>query len=120
MPESFKKLVAWQRALQLTVEVYRLTSSFPESERFGLSNQLRRAAVSVGSNIAEGYGRTNRGEYIPFLGHARGSSFEVETQLAISRELGFGTKQLIEKTEELCAEVSRMLSAMVVGLRKKG
>ncbi len=118
-PESFKKLVAWQRALQLTVEVYRLTSSFPESERFGLTNQLRRAAVSVGSNIAEGYGRTSRGEYIQFLGHARGSSFEVETQLAIARELGFGTTRSIEKTEQLCVEVGRMLAAMIVGLRKK-
>jgi four helix bundle protein len=119
MPESFKKLLVWQRALQLTVEVYRLTSAFPETERFGLSNQLRRAAVSVGSNIAEGYGRSSRGEYIQFLGHARGSSFEVETQLAIARELGFGAKPLIEKTEKLCSEVSRMLAAMVVGLRKK-
>ena len=119
MPESFKKLIAWQRALQLTVEVYRLTSSFPESERFGLTNQLRRAAVSVGSNIAEGYGRTSRGEYVQFPGHARGSSYEVETQLAIVRELGFGTTQSIEKTGQLCVEVSRMLAAMVVGLRKK-
>jgi len=119
MPESFKKLVAWQRALQLTVEVYRLTSSFPESERFGLTNQLRRAAVSVGSNIAEGYGRTSRGEYIQFLGHARGSFYEVETQLAITRELGFGTKESIEITEQLCVEVGKMLATMIVSLRKK-
>jgi four helix bundle protein len=119
MPESFKKLVAWQRALQLTVEVYRLTSSFPESERFGLTNQLRRAAVSVGSNIAEGYGRTSRGEYIQFLGHARGSCYEVETQLAITRELGFGTKESIEITEQLCVEVGKMLATMIVSLRKK-
>jgi four helix bundle protein len=119
MPESFKKLIVWQRAIQLTVQVYNLTSSFPDSERFGLTNQLRRAAVSVASNVAEGYGRTSKGEYIQFLGHARGSSYEVETQLMIARELGFGAKQSLQRAEDLCAEVGRMLAAMVISLRKK-
>jgi four helix bundle protein len=118
MPESFKTLLVWQRAIQLTVQIYNLTSSFPDSERFGLTNQLRRAAVSVASNIAEGYGRTSRGEYIQFLGHARGSNFEIETQLTIARELGFGTGQSLEQAEHLCLEVSRMVGAMIVGLRK--
>ena len=120
MPESFKKLVVWQRAIQLTVQVYNLTSSFPESERFGLTNQMRRAAVSVASNLAEGYGRASKGEYIQFLGHARGSSYEVETQLTIARKLGFGAEQPLARAEELCAEVGRMLAAMVIGLRRKG
>src|ERR1035441_3664615 len=90
MGESFKDLVVWQRSIQLTVAVYKLTSSFPPSEQFGLSNQLRRAAVSVASNIAEGYGRSTTGEYLQFLGHARGSNFEVQTQLVIAEALGFG------------------------------
>jgi four helix bundle protein len=72
MGQSFRSLVVWQRGIQLTVAVYKLTSVFPETEKFGLTNQLRRAAVSIASNIAEGYGRATRGEYLQFLGHARG------------------------------------------------
>ncbi len=118
MPDSFKNLEVWQRAIQLTVQVYGFTSSFPDSERFGLTNQLRRAAVSVASNIAEGYGRVSRGEYIQFLGHARGSAYEIETQLTIAKELGFGSGQAIARSGELCDEVSRMLGKMIVSLRK--
>src|ERR1700739_1928830 len=91
MGQSFKDLSVWQRAVQLTLEIYKLTGAFPNSERFGLTNQLRRASVSVASNIAEGYGRTTRGEYVQFLGHARGSLFEIETQLTIAAGLGFAT-----------------------------
>jgi four helix bundle protein len=119
MPESFKKLLVWQRGFQLSVQIYRLTSTFPASERFGLTNQLRRAAVSIPSNIAEGYGRASRGEYIQFLGHARGSSFEVETQLALARELGFGIEEVLDRADGLCNEVSRMLAGVVKGLREK-
>ena len=71
MGDSFRELVVWQRSIELTVAVYKLTESFPAAERFGLTNQLRRASVSVASNIAEGYGRATKGEYIQFLGHAR-------------------------------------------------
>ena len=74
MGESFKDLIVWQRAVQMTMEVYRLTARFRSSEQFGLTNQLRRASVSVASNIAEGYGRCTKGEYVQFLGHARGSN----------------------------------------------
>jgi four helix bundle protein len=79
MGESFRDLSVWQRAIELTVGVYQLTAAFPDSERFGLTSQLRRAAVSIASNIAEGYGRATKGEYLQFLGHARGSVSEVET-----------------------------------------
>ena len=72
MGQSFKDLVVWQRAIELTVSVYQLTSAFPDSERFGLTNQMRRASVSIAGNIAEGYGRATKGEYVQFLGHARG------------------------------------------------
>ena len=89
MGESFKDLVVWQRAVQLSLAIYKLTPSFPDSERFGLTNQLRRASVSVASNIAEGYGRSTKGEYLLFLGHARGSNCEVQTQLVIARRARF-------------------------------
>src|ERR1700747_3287123 len=113
MGESFRNLTVWQRAIELTLAVYKLTASFPDSERFGLTNQLRRASVSVASNIAEGYGRSTKGEYVLFLGHARGSVSEVETQLFISNALGFGPKQEMATAESLCNEVGRMLRALM-------
>jgi four helix bundle protein len=112
MGESFKELVVWQRSVELSLAVYKLTSGFPPSERFGLTNQLRRAAVSVASNIAEGYGRSTKGEYVLLLGHARGSNFEVQTQLIISARLGFGSEDLHEQARDLSEEVSRMVVAM--------
>ena len=118
MGESFKDLLVWQRAVQLTMAFYRLTSSFPDSERFGLTNQLRRASVSVASNIAEGYGRSTKGEYLLFLGHARGSKCEVETQLVIAGALGFGSEKERQMAEGLAGEVGRMLVAMMRKLRK--
>jgi four helix bundle protein len=118
MGESFKDLLVWQRAVQMTVAIYKLTSSFPASEQFGLSNQLRRASVSVASNIAEGYGRSTKGEYVQFLGHARGSNCEVQTQLIISKELGFGSEQSRQLAENLSGEVSKMIVAMMTKLRK--
>jgi len=119
MGESFRDLAVWQRSIELTLAVYKLTSSFPESERFGLTNQLRRAAVSVASNISEGYGRSTRGEYVQFLGQARGSNSEVETQIVISKALGFGSTQMLQTAEGLCDEVGRMLGAMMKSLRSK-
>jgi four helix bundle protein len=118
MGESFKDLLVWQRAIQMTLEVYKLTADFPASERFGLTNQLRKASVSVASNIAEGYGRSTTGEYVLFLGHARGSIFEVQTQLVISQGLGFGTEKLRQSAESLSGEVSRMIVAMMGKLQK--
>ncbi len=118
MGDSYKDLLVWQRAVQLTVAVYKLTAGFPASERFGLTNQLRRAAVSVASNIAEGYGRSTSGEYIQFLGHARGSNFEVQTQLVISEALGFGSESSRHLVDGLSGEVSKMLVSMMSKLRK--
>jgi four helix bundle protein len=109
----FKDLAVWQRAMELSVAVYKLTQSFPDSERFGLTNQLRRASVSVASNIAEGYGRSSKGEYLLFLGHARGSLYEVETQLDLAHRLGFATAEPNDPTTLLASEVGRMLIVMV-------
>ena len=89
MSGSYRDIKAWQKAIEMVVEVYSSTRSFPKEEVYGLSNQLRRAAVSVASNIAEGKGRCTDREFLLFLHHARGSVFEVETQLAIAGRLGY-------------------------------
>jgi four helix bundle protein len=116
--DSFKDLVVWQRAIEMSLAIYKLTSSFPPSEQFGLTNQLRRASVSVPSNIAEGYGKSSRGEYLSFLGHARGSNGEVQTQLIISRGLGFGSQESLSQAESLSNEVGRMMVVMMNRLKR--
>ena len=113
MGQSFKDLIVWQRFIQLTVSVYKLTAKFPDAERLGLTNQLRRASVSIASNIAEGYGKSSKGEYLLFLGHARGSCAEVETQLIIARELKLGAEQDLGTSASLCDEVGKMLVALM-------
>jgi four helix bundle protein len=113
MGTSFRELVVWQRAVELSIQIYRLSGSFPSSEQFGLTNQLRRAGVSVASNIAEGWGRSTRGEYVQFLGHARGSLCELQTQLIIAARLGFGPIKLHESADKLSADVSRLLIALI-------
>jgi four helix bundle protein len=119
MAEGFKSLVVWQKAIQLTMEVYKLTAGFPDTERFGLVNQMRRASVSITSNIAEGYSRSGKGEYLQFLSHFRGSCAEVETQILIARGLGFGEEIRLDACSELCDSVGRMLSALSKSIRAK-
>jgi len=118
MGDSFQDLKVWQRAIQLSVAIYQLTSLFPDSERFGLTNQLRRASVSIAGNIAEGYGRATRGEYVQFPGHAHGSSFELQTQLVIAEQFGFGSAAIRHSTVGLSEEASRMLVAIMKKLHK--
>ena len=105
---SFRDLLVWQRAVELTVAVYHLTREFPSDERYGLTSQIRRACVSVASNIAEGHGRNSTGEFRQFLGVARGSNFEVQTQLILSRRLQFGGDERLCVCEGLSAEVEKM------------
>ena len=119
MNDSFKDLVVWQRAVQLDLAVYRLTSTFPSSERFGLASQLRRASVPVASNIAEGCGKSTRGEDVSFLGHARGSNGEVQTQLVFAQALGFGSQESLGEAESLANEVGRMLVVMMNKLKSR-
>ena len=113
MGDSYKDLIVWQRSIQMTVAIYRLTSGFPKEETYGLTSQLRRAGVSVASNIAEGYARMSKGEYKQFLGVARGSNSEVQTQLVIARELGFGSSQSLDNAEGLSNEVGKMLAGII-------
>ena len=117
MVRSFKELVVWKRAYELTIEVYSSTSRFPRSETFGLVAQMRGAAVSIVSNIAEGYGRGHRGEYIQFLRMAYGSSGELETQLMLSKDLGYLNDEKFKRSSSLLLEVQKMLGSM---LRKFG
>jgi len=111
--KSYRELIVWQSAIELTVALYRVTRAFPREEVFGLTSQLRRASVSIASNIAEGYGRGSRGEYRNFLGIARGSALEVQTQLVIARELELGDPGAIANAERLADETGKMLWAMM-------
>src|SRR5580692_9874461 len=103
--KSFRELVVWQRSMELAEVLYRLTSTFPKEEIYGLRAQIRRSAVSVPSNIAEGQGRLSTGEFRHFLGIARGSNCELQTQLEIARRLKMGDSRLAEEAEGLSHEV---------------
>ena len=105
MPQDFHDLTVWQRAIDLTVCIYKLTQRFPKEEMYGLVSQLRRASVSVASNIAEGRGRLNPAEFRQFLGIALGSTFEVQTQLIVARRLDFGNEKTIDEAAALGNEV---------------
>jgi four helix bundle protein len=113
MPQDFQDLTVWQRAIDLTVCVYKLTRGFPKEEVYGLVSQLRRASVSVASNIAEGRGRLNRAEFRQFLGIALGSVFEVKTQLIVARKLEMGKQAELDEAASLCEEVSKMLTSLI-------
>ena len=111
--QSFRDLVVWQKSVQLATMIYRMTQSFPREELYGLSSQMRRCSVSVPSNIAEGQGRISTGEFRQFLGIARGSNFELQTQIEIARRLGLGNKDLLNEAESLSHEVGKMLYAIL-------
>ena len=113
MPAPYEELIVWQKAIDLSVLIYCLTKEYPDIERFGLTNQLRRASVSIPSHIAEGFGRATSVEYKSFLGHARGSLYELQTQLVIAGKLEFGSKESREKAFKLSTEIGKMLVAMV-------
>ena len=117
MAQSFRDLAFWQRAMQMTVAIYKLTQGFPREELYGLTSQIRRSAVSIPSNIAEGQGRSTAGEFRQFLGIARGSTCEVQTQLEIARALSFGNPRLIDEAESLSNEVRKMLFGLLDSLR---
>ena len=111
--QSFRDLVVWQRAMPMTVTIYRLTKEFPREEQYGLTNQIRRSVVSVPSNIAEGQGRLSIGEFKQFLGIARGSNFELQTQLEIARALNLGDSAQINGAEKLSHEVGKMIYGLL-------
>jgi four helix bundle protein len=115
MANSYKELRVWKRSIDLALAVYRHTENFPKHELYGLTSQLRRAAVSVPSNIAEGKGRSSDKELILFLHHSRGSLLEIETQLFIARELAYLEEP---QAKDLLAEVESVAKALINALKK--
>src|SRR4030043_834578 len=119
MLKNYKDLKVWQRSYQLCLDIYRTTKGFPIEERYGLTAQIRRAAVSVPSNIAEGYGRKTTPEYIQSLYIAYGSNCELETQLLLSADLGYVRAEDMKKVQQDIGEVERMLKALIKPLRER-
>jgi four helix bundle protein len=113
---SYRELVVWQKAIALVIDVYSITDGFPHNEIYGLTSQLRRSAVSVPSNIAEGQGRATKGEFVQFLCHARGSLFELETQIVIAKELGYLAPESEERVTAKVTEVARILNGLLTSL----
>ena len=119
MLKNYKELKVWQKAYQLCLEVYKITRAFPKEEIYGLVSQIRRAAVSVPSNIAEGYGRRTAGEYIQALYIAYGSNCELETQILLSGDLDFIKSENLHRLQKDLGDVERMLKALIRSLERK-
>jgi four helix bundle protein len=115
--KSYRDLLVWQKAMSLAEKVYEETEGFPKTEMYGLTSQMRRAAVSVASNVAEGQARHTRGEFLQFLGHARGSLAELETQVLLAARLNFASATAEQSLVNLIAEVGRLLSGLRNSLR---
>ena len=117
--KTYKDLVIWQKAIDLVTKVYRVTARFPEEELYGLTSQIRRSAVSVPSNIAEGYGRKSTNDYIRFLQISMGSLYELQTQLQIARNLTFIGDTAFQAIYESTREIERMLSSLINKVKAK-
>lgn len=115
---NYQRLTVWKQAHGLVLEVYRSTKNFPVSERYGLTAQLRRAAISVVANIAEGSGRQSDGDQARFLRIARGSACEMESQLLISRDLGYIKDDAWKLLDDECQQLSKMLNGLIRALRR--
>ena len=119
MSKGYKDLLVWQKGIELVKEIYMLTKLFPSDERFGLVSQMRRAAVSVPSNIAEGQARHTTKEFIQFLSHAEGSLAELDTQIIVSMELGLCAPGSAARSQDLGGQLKRMLNALRRKLEEK-
>jgi four helix bundle protein len=117
--QDFTQLKVWQKAHNFTVNLYKLTQDFPTEEKFGLTNQIRRASVSVESNLSEGCGRNGDKEFSRFLDIAQGSAYEVKCQILIARDLGYLDKNKSQLLTDKINEVSRMINALNQKLRAK-
>jgi four helix bundle protein len=117
MGESYRDLIAWRKAIDLVTDVYRVTRSFPREELYGLTNQLRRAAVSVPSNIAEGQAHFSRKEFHHFLSHARGSLVEIETQLTIAQNLEYLSPSQMRVLLDKAAELGKVLNGLIASIK---
>lgn len=113
---SFRDLIAWQRAFTVGLQVYKLTEAFPDRERFGLTSQIRRSAISVASNIAEGYGRGSTADYLRFLKVARGSIYELDTQLMFAMEFRYISSDQYGPVKTALDEAERVLAGLIRSL----
>ena len=117
MTLGFKDLIVWNKAMDLTVEIYDIVKLLPKEELFALSDQMRRSVISIPSNIAEGQARQHKKEFVHFLTIAKGSNSELETQLLICIRLGYFTGERAKKALDMTDEINKMLSAMITKLR---
>ena len=115
--KSFKDLIVWQKGMQLAQEVYKITESMPKEELFSLTNQMRRAVISIPSNIAEGQGRNSDTEFARFLSIAQGSRAELETQLLLCNSLNYLTEEQTATAFSLCDEISKIISSLILKLK---
>jgi len=113
MINTYRDLLVWQKSMVLVTSVYKATSAFPNTEQFALTSQIRRSAVSIPSNIAEGYGRRSTGDYVRFLQIAIGSLYEVQTQIEIALNLNYLPKEQFDQLHPQCLEIERMLSSLI-------
>ena len=119
MNKPHKKLEAWKKAISLTTKIYKITEKLPETEKFGLISQMRRAAVSVASNVAEGAAKNTKKEFIQFLFNAQGSLSEVDTQIIICKELGYVSDKDCESIDQEMEKESNLIAGLVKYLRKE-
>lgn len=117
--KSYKDLIVWQKAILLVTEIYSITKTFPDSERFGLTNQLNRAVVSIPSNIAEGWGRESNKNHLQFLRISRGSLMEVETLILISKNLNYINDQTFKIISDTIEEVGKILQGLIRSIQQK-
>lgn len=115
--KSYRELIVWQKSMQLVTDIYRVTESLPTGEQFGLTSQIRRAAVSVPSNIAEGFGRQLAGDFVRFLTMARGSLYELQTQAEIALNLHYVPEETVAQLSTKALEVERMLNRFIATIR---
>jgi four helix bundle protein len=119
MGQSYRELIAWQKAMKFVIQIYRATQEFPREERYELTNQLRRAAVSVPSNIAEGQARYSQKEFHHFLSQARGSLVEIETQVLIARDLTYLSPVKADALLAAAEELGRILNGLIASIRNR-
>jgi four helix bundle protein len=118
MAQRFKDLIVWQKAMDLVADIYRITDNFPKREIYSLTDQIRRAAVSVPSNIAEGQAHYNKGEFVHFLRHACGSLAELETQILLAERLEYVRREQLQDLLRQVIEVGKLLNGLINSLKK--
>lgn len=117
--KTFRELIVWQKSMDFVTEIYKVSKLFPKDENYGLTSQIRRSAVSIPSNISEGYGREGLNDYLRFLNISMASLFELQTQLEISYNLEYINKDKFDNLYELSREIERMLSSFIRTLKAK-